>query len=268
MKRNHPKAKANLRTYVPAALIAGMLLNASCSLPEPVEASAPLCGTDTEVADLDRDRDDGAGSVTVLILHVAPDHAFHDKIADVVARAAHGGHKLVAWRLESSNAANLRSLDKWDLAGTARNSSRLRDEIQQEAEAATCDLLAMLEQPTDGDKGADLTGALTQVMRTREVIEATGTAQITLLTEGGVHRTNQLDLGNPETEPEAWQATVEVVADVAASISESVSLDIEIEGVGVARDSISDAVRQNTAQFWDETCEALKTGGVQCSRLS
>lgn len=267
----HPDSLRNSHWLVGLAVVA--LVATSCGSLETADTvgtSAALsgCGAETTVDSLNRDRNDGDGSSTHLILHVAPGHTSHGAIADTVESAAERGHALTAWRIQSSNAAELQRLGEWHLAGTSRNKSNLRTEVAGLAADATCELLDLIEVPGDGDKGADLTGALSQVMRKPRLADPDGVAHIVLLSEGAVHRTNQLDLGNPDTGPEAWETTATELAKVSTRAGESSSLKVAIHGIEDAREAISDKVVQNIWQFWDDVCKTIEQGGAQCSTHS
>lgn len=245
------------------ALVASGCIPDSASLTSDAPLNVATCDTDVRVASLDRDYDDGFGSNTYLILHLSPNHEFDEKVEDVVRDVATVGGNLAAWRIASSNASNIEPMGSWDLAGTAKNPAALKREVEPLAVASTCEILDRVDQPTDGDKGADLLGALTHVLRQKDLSKPESENKIILITQGGIHRTIDVDLGNSDTEPEDWLSALEAAAaqgrDVAASTT------IEIFGIALTDEPISRTVRQNTIAFWGETCEALEAEGVPCS---
>lgn len=237
-------------------------------------AEAPVdCGIGVDLSNLDRSNGDVEQSVTHLIVHsdrsTLSDRAIRGAFSDSATR----GDRLHAWRLESGNAANLQVLGDWNLRGTARNKAALRAELTGITDRASCDFVARLAvgdaTPTE-DKGADLAGALVRVLRDSSVAEAEGRIRIVVLTHGGVHRTHQLDLGDPNTGPDDWQAAVDQIATVAVSATASTPLAVEILGVGASSEPVSAVVLDNTRAFWDDVCAALQNGKgeISCSAHS
>ena len=197
--------------------------------------------------------DPGLRRTVIIDPGYQPLHRVLKTAAAVVADSANAGHRLTIRLVDGGNASNLRDVDlsavnDGDLRREARNGPGRSEEAERNAEAVTVALQAELSDFAYTGSGADLFGAIA-----RAAVGGITPDQIVLITGGGVHQTEELNL----------VADYRQVADLFETIPGLTAPDTDLVVFGAADFSgaettptieFTDAV----SQLWEAACTSWK----------
>lgn len=249
-------------------VVTGIALTALLALPgclppsETIETSA--CRGEIDLAGLTRTGGPGPWPLHEVVLHPGEDGDLRSQLTEQVQASAFDGATLRVSILNSSSASSRKKAGPFRFAGTSVNTPRTIREVEPMADTALCEILTLLDaRGAPSDKGADLAGSVELAIRGAS---ETDDFTITLLTDGGIHRTDQLDLGSLDTTPLDWEITVERLREAARSLPDDHGVRLTVVGIGETSGDAAPHQRviDQTFAFWNDVCTALGSEGVSC----
>jgi hypothetical protein len=184
-----------------------------------------------------------------------------------ISSAAREGSHFAAWILNGSSAGASLMVKPSDAAGggdfspSGHNAAAWADEAHAFAMAATHDVAAALETAPPRRPGADLLGALERARAVAALESSDGPRVVVLVTGGGVHRNERLDMvsltdGEVVTLARHW----------ADELGDPSGLAFVLVGVGRFPDTnppVAADFATRVVGFWKSFCDELETRGAR-----
>ena len=193
--------------------------------------------------------DPGLRRTVIIDPGYQPLHRVLRTAAAVVADSANAGHRLTVRLVDGGNASSLRDMDlsavnDGDLRREARNGPGRSEEAERNAEAVTVALQAELSDFAYTGSGSDLFGAIH-----RAAVGGVTPDQIVLITGGGVHQTEELNM----------VADYRQIADLVETIPGLTAPDTDLVVLGAADFSGSETTptiefTDAVTQLWEAAC--------------
>ncbi|MGH9230735.1 MAG: hypothetical protein ACRD07_18740 [Acidimicrobiales bacterium] len=201
----------------------------------------------------------------VLIVHVgdADPGQIRGDVRDLVMAAAHDGARLEVYALDSGSAASMSQVVLSDEANGGNfvltgGNQRYRDqEALRYADLVMRDLDALFDTATASPTGADVIGAIVYGVAAVDRLPGDGSATVSLITGGGVHRTRALDLVAEEVSPE----NAAEVASRVEPLAVPAGVVVEVRGVGRFEGAIPPVdpqFAQGVRMFWEVLCPSCR----------